>query len=113
MFMLPPPPLVDAAQPTGSQSRTSTWTTYHSRKSVPGHNGFSILERGERIKPERSNKRNNVQKMQWRSSRWVNGFPYATSGDDDFDNRISSMTIADVSPRFAVKRIILLYENFQ
>ena len=113
MLMLPPPPLVDASSPGVSQSRTSTWTTYHSGKSSSGNNGFSVLERGERIKPERSNKRNNVQKMQWRSSRWVNGFPCATSGDEDFDNRISSMTIADVSPRFAVKRIILLYENFQ
>lgn len=32
---------------------------------------------------------------------------------DELDSRIGSMTIADVSPRVAVKRIILLYENFQ
>ena len=113
MLMLPPTPLLDASSPGVNQSRTSTWTTYHRGKSSSGSNGFPVLERGERIKLERSNKRNSIKKLQWRSSRWINGFPCATSGHEDFDNRISSMTIADVSPLFAVKRIILMYENFQ
>ncbi|EEB10211.1 hypothetical protein Phum_PHUM025060 [Pediculus humanus corporis] len=52
--------------------------------------------------------------MQWKASRWVGGFSSGTgSYTDDLDSRIGSMTIADVSPRVAVKRIILLYENFQ
>ncbi|KAK6621933.1 hypothetical protein RUM44_001740 [Polyplax serrata] len=78
-----------------------------------GDSAFSVLERGERIKPERTNKRNNVQKMQWRASRWVGGFSNSGPYTDELDSRIGSMTIADVSPRVAVKRIILLYENFQ
>jgi len=102
---LPPPPLVDSC-PADRCSRASTWTSYQSKATFS-----SELERGERIKPERATRRNAVQKMQWRSSRWVSGF---ASGDlDHLDSRISSMTIADVSPRFAVKRILLLYENQQ
>lgn len=40
-------------------------------------------------------------------------FSLSGSYADELDSRIGSMTIADVSPRVAVKRIILLYENFQ
>lgn len=64
-----------------------------------------LIERFDRIRPERG-RRNNVQRMQWRSSHWVNGFPAS-------DPMAGSMTIADVSPRYAVKRILLLYENYQ
>lgn len=84
MLTLPPPPLVDPG---------ATWTSYSS-EPVRGV---------ERIKPERSRHGVNVQKLQWRNSQWVDGFP----------EMVSSMTIADVSPRFAVKRILLLYENAQ
>ncbi|XP_063228610.1 uncharacterized protein LOC134534250 [Bacillus rossius redtenbacheri] len=98
-LMLPPPPLVDDA---AAGSRAASWTS----------EGGSVLERWERIRPERAHRRNNVQKMQWRSSRWVSGFPRGAA-DEELDQRVCSMTIADVSPRFAVKRIIFLYENFQ
>ncbi|RZF43272.1 hypothetical protein LSTR_LSTR001533 [Laodelphax striatellus] len=84
VLTLPPPPLTDPS---------ATWTSYSS-EPVRG---------GERIKPERSRHGVSVQKMQWRNSHWVDGFP----------EMVSSMTIADVSPRFAVKRILLLYENAQ
>ncbi|XP_039275827.1 uncharacterized protein LOC111052650 [Nilaparvata lugens] len=84
ILTLPPPPLTDPS---------ATWTSYNS-EPVRG---------GERIKPERSRHGVSVQKMQWRNSHWVDGFP----------EMVSSMTIADVSPRFAVKRILLLYENAQ
>lgn len=107
-----PPPLVDSC-PADKSSRSSTWTSYQGSAKTFS----SELERGERIKPERANRRNAVQKMQWRSSRWVTGFAageYLGGPEDaDLDHRISSMTIADVSPRFAVKRILLLYENQQ
>ena len=107
-----PPPLVDGC-PADKSSRSSTWTSYQGSAKTFS----SELERGERIKPERSNRRNAVQKMQWRSSRWVTGFAageyLGQDADLDLDHRISSMTIADVSPRFAVKRILLLYENQQ
>lgn len=53
---LPPPPLVDAG--AGQHSH-----------------GNGAASWGERIRPERTPpRRNNVQKMQWRSSRWVDGF---------------------------------------
>lgn len=87
MLTLPPPPLSDPS---------ATWNSYSSEpaKGAPGN----------RIKPDRSRGHGvNVQKMQWRNSNWVEGFP----------ELVGSMTIADVSPRFAVKRILLLYENAQ
>lgn len=84
LLTLPPPPLTDPG---------ATWTSYNS-EPVRGV---------ERIKPERNRHVVNLQKLQWRNSHWVDGFP----------ELVSSMTIADVSPRFAVKRILLLYENAQ
>ncbi|BES96435.1 Hypothetical protein NTJ_09246 [Nesidiocoris tenuis] len=84
LMTLPPPPLTDPG---------ATWTSYQSEP----------VRQGERFKPERNRHGVNVQKMQWRNQNWVDGFP----------EMVSSMTIADVSPRFAVKRIILLYENAQ
>uniref|UniRef100_T1IEX4 Mitochondria-eating protein n=1 Tax=Rhodnius prolixus TaxID=13249 RepID=T1IEX4_RHOPR len=85
MLTLPPPPLTDPG---------ATWTSYTSEPVRAGQ---------ERFKPERSRHGVNLHKLQWRNSNWVDGFP----------EMVSSMTIADVSPRFAVKRIILLYENSQ
>lgn len=86
MLTLPPPPL---AEPD------ATWNSYNSEPAA------RLL--AERIKPERNRHGVNVQKLQWRRSHWVDGFP----------ELVSSMTIADVSPRFAVKRILILYENAQ
>ncbi|XP_065210500.1 uncharacterized protein LOC135838697 [Planococcus citri] len=86
MLTLPPPPLTEP---------DATWNSYNSEPAA------RLL--AERIKPERNRHGVNVQKMQWRRSHWVDGFP----------ELVSSMTIADVSPRFAVKRILILYENAQ
>lgn len=85
MLTLPPPPLSDPS---------ATWNSYNSEPM-----GLA----GNRIKPDRNRQAVNVQRMQWRNSNWVDGFP----------ELVGSMTIADVSPRFAVKRILLLYENAQ
>lgn len=63
----------------------STWSPYN---HDPGQ---------QRFKPERQPR----QGLQWRDSTWLQ------------DPGVRSMTIADVSPRFAVKRILLLYENAQ
>ena len=63
-----------------------------------------------RIKPEKSNRRN-VQKLTWRSSHWIRGF-----GDEDEQNvgQVDSMTTTtDVSTSVAIRRILLLYENLQ
>lgn len=85
MMTLPPPPLTDPS---------ATWNSYSSEP---------VKALADRIRPDRNRHGVNVQKMQWRNSNWVDGFP----------ELVSSMTIADVSPRFAVKRILLLYENAQ
>jgi len=87
MLTLPPPPLSDPS---------ATWNSYSS--SSP-----KTSSQGDRIKPDRNRQPVNVQRMQWRNSGWADGFP----------ELVGSMTIADVSPRFAVKRILLLYENAQ
>ncbi|GFQ96223.1 uncharacterized protein TNCT_192801 [Trichonephila clavata] len=57
------------------------------------------------IRPDRS-ARTNVQKLTWRNSPWIKGYSHS-------DSKVSSMTIADVSPTVAMKRVILLYENQQ
>lgn len=85
MLTLPPPPLADPS---------ATWNSYNSEP---------VKALGNRIRPDRNRHGVNLQRMQWRDSSWVDGFP----------ELVGSMTIADVSPRFAVKRILLLYENAQ
>ncbi|XP_046382270.1 uncharacterized protein LOC124153215 [Ischnura elegans] len=119
MVPLPPPPLMPAPAvpmvPATGKTRTdnvlasssSTWT-YKTR-----------------IRPERGNRRT-VQRMQWRASRWASAF--GGGGEDEeeeegpfsdpyrdvpLDARVASMTISDVSPRLALKRILLLYESHQ
>lgn len=87
-----PPPLMDRA------AMHTAWTYRRG--------GCSVIERGSRIRPERSHRRN-VQKLTWQTSNWVKGF------SDDCDSRVSSMTIADVSPGVAIRRVLLLYENVQ
>lgn len=66
--------------------------------------GHSIIDRGNRIRPERHN-RKNIQKITWRTNDWVKGF------GEELESRVGSMTIADVSPAVAIRRVILLYEN--
>ncbi len=83
-----PPPLTEP---------DATWNSYNSEPAA------AVRLLAERIKPERSRNGVNVQRVQWRRSRWMDGFP----------ELVSSMTIADVSPRFAIKRILILYENAQ
>ncbi|KAG8192449.1 hypothetical protein JTE90_017979 [Oedothorax gibbosus] len=66
--------------------------------------GHSIIDRGNRIRPEKHN-RKNIQKITWRTNDWVKGF------GEELESRVGSMTIADVSPAVAIRRVILLYEN--
>lgn len=68
--------------------------------------GHSVIDRGNRIRPERHN-RKNIQKITWKSTDWVKGY------GEDGESRVSSMTIADVSPGVAIRRVLLLYENQQ
>jgi hypothetical protein len=101
--MLPPPPLCKQySLPVVPMSTPSGWSDGGSTNG-----GFAELERGERIRPERRVGRSNVQKM-FQDDIHVRGGYY-----QQIDSRINSMTIADVSPRVAVKRIILLYDNYQ
>lgn len=55
------------------------------------------------IRPDRSS-RANVQKLTWRNSNWVRGYS---------ESHLDSMTIADVSPTVAMKKILVLYEKQQ
>lgn len=119
MLTLPPPPL--SAQPSSPPSVSSSssamaamWNSCGSGNALPGA--------GNRIKPDRSRGRgaaNAVHRMQWRSSNWTEGFPPEQQEHRQQQQQqqrlvaVGSMTIADVSPRFAVKRILLLYENAQ
>ena len=63
-----------------------------------------------RVKHEKSN-RQNVQKLTWRSSQWIRGFEEDI--EDHSENQLSSLTITEVSPSVAIRRILLLYENLQ
>ncbi|XP_018494384.1 uncharacterized protein LOC100901772 [Galendromus occidentalis] len=68
-----------------------------------------------RFKPERAATRRNVQKLTWRSSHWQAGFQ-ADSVDAEPPStqaRIQSMTISDVSPGLAIRRILRMYESAQ
>ncbi|XP_015924662.1 uncharacterized protein [Parasteatoda tepidariorum] len=88
MFQLPPP-LINSGPPY-----FLPWTSSQSIGCGSGVVG------GGCIRPERST-RTNVQKLTWRNSPWVKGY------------KINSMTISDISPTVAVRRVVLLYENQQ
>ncbi|XP_037094584.1 uncharacterized protein LOC119114653, partial [Pollicipes pollicipes] len=93
-----------------SAMKTSTWTYKPAAPlqlmAPPPH----LVEKQMRFRPEKAHRRP-VQRLQWRKSKWQPD-PDEPSSYLDL-NRISSMTIADVSPKFAVKRILMLYENQQ
>ncbi|XP_059470854.1 uncharacterized protein LOC132193916 [Neocloeon triangulifer] len=108
--MLPPPPLCKQySLPTANSA--GSWCDDPGSTASTG--GFAELERGERIRPERRLGRSNVQKMFGQAGRGANYDDSNVRYYQQIDSRINSMTIADVSPRVAVKRIILLYENYQ
>ncbi|XP_064096920.1 uncharacterized protein LOC135208546 [Macrobrachium nipponense] len=98
-------PLID-----GAACKTSTWT--YKQVTSARNSGISDIEKGARFRPERRERRP-VQKLQWRESAWSRGF--TTSKDDylDLDTRNTSSSSADGSPRHAIKRILLLTENYQ
>jgi hypothetical protein len=90
--------------PSNQSHHSRTQTHHHSHQS---HQLSSVVNR---IKPEKSNRRN-VQKLTWRSSHWIKGFG---SEEDDYESgHVDSMTITDVSTNVAIRRILLLYENLQ
>lgn len=64
------------------------------------------MSSGRRIRPERAPAhRRNVQKLTWRNSHWLHSFPE--------EQRVASMTIADMSPALASRRVVLLCERQQ
>lgn len=125
MLTLPPPPLSE--QPSSPPSVSSLSSSSAAAAAMVAAaatwnscgSGNAPLGAGNRIKPDRSRGRgaaNAVHRMQWRSSNWTEGFPPEQQEHRQQQQRlvaVGSMTIADVSPRFAVKRILLLYENAQ
>lgn len=64
------------------------------------------MSNGRRIRPERGPAhRRNVQKLTWRNSHWLQSFPD--------EQRVAGMTIADMSPAAAMRRVLLLCERLQ
>ncbi|KAK3855442.1 hypothetical protein Pcinc_038158, partial [Petrolisthes cinctipes] len=103
-----PPPLID-----GAACKTSTWT--YKQVTSSRHSGTGgESEKGVRFRPERRERRP-VQKLQWRDSAWSKGFTGGAKEDYlDLDTRITaSSSAAEGSPRHAIKRILLLTENYQ
>ncbi|KAK4321471.1 hypothetical protein Pmani_007718 [Petrolisthes manimaculis] len=103
-----PPPLID-----GAACKTSTWT--YKQVTSSRHSGTGgESEKGVRFRPERRERRP-VQKLQWRDSAWSKGFTGSAKEDYlDLDTRITaSSSASEGSPRHAIKRILLLTENYQ
>lgn len=74
----PPPP----GQPILDRRTNSTVVTAAAWNYRRG--GCSVIERGDRIKPEKSHRRT-VQKLTWRESQWVKSFP----DSELLDSRVS------------------------
>ncbi|KAK8740905.1 hypothetical protein OTU49_002767, partial [Cherax quadricarinatus] len=104
-LMIGPPPLID-----GAACKTSTWT--YKQVTSTRSSGMSDMDKGVRFRPERRERRP-VQKLQWRESAWSRGFSAPKDDYLDLDTRITALYSADGSPRHAIKRILLLTENFQ
>ncbi|XP_047468775.1 uncharacterized protein LOC125024996 [Penaeus chinensis] len=100
-----PPPLID-----GAACKTSTWTYKHVTSAR--NSGVSDIEKGARFRPERRERRP-VQKLQWRDSAWSRGFTPPKDDYLDLDTRMTGSSSADGTPRHAMKRILLLTENYQ
>lgn len=95
-----PPPLMDNRPPCP--------TAWQPGRGLGLNCGTAVISGvvgggGGCIRPDRSS-RANVQKLTWRNSNWVKGYK---------EDHFSSMTICDVSPTVAIKRIIILYEKQQ
>ena len=106
ILMLPPPPPPMSSIPRGpavfnpSLAKSSTWSY------KPGYgNPANLLPvgSGERIRPERTHRRglHSLSQMEYEE---LGARPASQS-------MASAMTIADVSPRLALQRILMLYEN--
>lgn len=122
LLTLPPPPLDTPSKPSSTillpsavsvtnsvvgNDNSATWNSYNS-EPIQRNN---ILER---IKPERERTRltKNISKLQWKQQLQAQSLQ-TQYGNFEMNNMFGSMTINDVSPRFALKRILLLYENLQ
>ncbi|XP_026682324.1 uncharacterized protein LOC113469083, partial [Diaphorina citri] len=119
LLTLPPPPLDTPSKPsstilmpspasvTNGVENSATWNSYNS-EPIQRNN---LLER---IKPERERTRltKNISKLQWKQQLQQQSLQQQYN-NFDMNNMFGSMTINDVSPRFALKRILLLYENLQ
>lgn len=104
--MLPPPPPPMSNIPRGpgatepTLAKSSTWS-YRPGFGNPAN--LVPMGSGERIRPERVNRR---------GLNSLTHFDYEELGSRPASqNTASAMTIADVSPRLALQRLLMLYEN--
>lgn len=93
-----PPPLVDI------NSTIKTWNYKH---GGGGGGGLSVIERGSRIRAERPNHRE-IPKLSWQDSDWDQRYLKRK-----FEKGLSNLAVAEMSPRLAVRQLLLLFENYQ
>lgn len=105
ILMLPPPPPPMSSIPRGPDSvsslaKSSTWSY---RPGFGNPSNLVPLNSGERIRPERVNRR---------PLHSLTHFDYEELGARPASqNTASAMTIADLSPKLALQRLLCLYEN--
>ena len=104
MLPPPPPPMSSIPRAPGSMdpllAKSSTWS-YKPGFGNPAN--LIPMGSGERIRPEKINRR---------GLHSLSTFDYEELGARPASqNTASAMTIADVSPRLALQRILMLYEN--
>lgn len=101
ILMLPPPPPPMSSIPRGPESaKSSTWS-YRPGFGNPAN--LVPINSGERIRPERINRR---------GLHSLTHFDYEELGSRPASqNTASAMTIADLSPKLALQRLLMLYEN--
>ena len=98
---MPPPPPPMSSIPRGPDSaKSSTWS-YRPGFGNPAN--LVPINSGERIRPERVNRR---------GLHSLTHFDYEELGSRPASqNTASAMTIADLSPKLALQRLLVLYEN--
>ena len=101
LMMPPPPPPMSSIPRSGPDSaKSSTWSY---RPGFGNPSNLVPINSGERIRPEKISRRGLAS---------LSHFDYEELGSRPASqNTASAMTIADLSPRLALQRLLMLYEN--
>jgi hypothetical protein len=96
-----------ASLPHRPDHKGSTWSYrpgFGNPANLVPSGGERALGSGGRIRPDKSGARRNLTSLSHMDYEELGARPAAT-------NVASAMTIADVSPRLALQRLLMLYEN--